>query len=230
MTYPVRPRWCYFFRGTVCAALLIVGVAAGHAAEVKSGDMALGRIDFSVVELPPATVEVDFSRALFTDLLGLGDAAIDGVIESLTKATADSDGSRVLGMAAEKLGEAKELVKLIQEVIHSAQVRVYEDLEEEVENVSSLAELFQKQLKGSGWETVLTVNDGDESVQVSILRVEGSIMGVFAVVVDGNDVVLANVVGEISPGNIKKLASLGTKFALENGLHKELEREFMRGH
>ena len=230
MTYCVLPKRHCFFGGTVWVAILLVSVAAGHAEAAESGDTTLGRIDFSVVDLPPATVEVDLNRALFTDLLGLGDAAIDGVIESLNKGKNSSDGSRALGLAAEKLGEAKELVKIVQEVIHAAQVRVYENLKEEVESISGLTARFQDQLKSAGWETVLSINDGDESVQVSILRVEGSIMGVFAVVVDGNDVVLANVVGDISPKNVKKLATLGTKIALDNGLHKELEREFMRGH
>lgn len=210
-----------------CLAMLFVGTGAVHG-QSPSAYSTAGRIDFGVVNLPPATVEIDLNHDLLTDVLGLGDAAIQGVIESLQRRGESHEGSAAMGLAAEKLTEGKELLGLVSDVVYEARVRIYEDLSEGDETAEQLAARFNEQLKDSKWQRVLKVRDGDESAQVSLMRIEGAILGVFAVLSEGNDVVMVNVVGNVSPENVKKLTAAATKIALENGLHKEIEREMMR--
>ena len=208
-------------RGSAAAVLLLVGFAAsGPTSAWAEGPS--GRIDFAGADLPPATVEVDLSQEIFSDLFGLGDAAIAGVIESLTN-DRQSHESEATELAAEKLSAARQIVQLAKDVVQEVRLRVYEDYPEEAGNAADLSRRFDQQLSDGDWDNVVRVRDGDESVNVSFLRVEGSILGVFVAAADGSDVVLANIVCDISPENVKGLTSAATKIGLEHGLREELE-------
>ncbi|MCH8840809.1 MAG: DUF4252 domain-containing protein [Planctomycetes bacterium] len=207
--------------GAALAVVLLFGPATALA---QAADGRSGHIDFASVDLPPATVEVDLSQEIFSDLFGLGDAAIAGIVESLTQSN-DAQSSKATELAAGQLAAAREIIQLAKQLVREVHVRVYEKLSDEENNALELAARFEKQLTSGQWDSVIKIRDGNDSAHVSFQRVEGSILGVFVVVADGKDVVLANVVCDISPENVKKLTAAATKIGLENGLRDAIERK-----
>jgi hypothetical protein len=211
----------------VCTATLAVAMLVAPAAAWAQAAGQAGHIDFSSVDLPPATVEVDLSQEIFGDLFGLGDAAIAGVIQSLTQAS-DAQGSEATQFAAGQLAAAREIIQLAKKVVREVHVRVYENLADEEHSAVDLAARFDKQLSSGQWDSIIKVRDGNDSAHVSFQRVEGSVLGVFVVVADGNDIVLVNVVCDVSPENVKQLTAAATKIGLENGLRKVIEHQLKR--
>ena len=216
-------------RAGVCIALVavaIVGLAPVYAEQIDLGHKSVqGRVDFRAADLPPATVEIDLNREIFGDLFGLGDAAVAGVLQSLTESN-QSESSQVTELAAERLADARELIGLVKDVVTEVRVRVYEDLPDEEKDLARrTAASFDKQLQEGNWDKVLTVRERGESVRVALLRVEGAVSGVFISATDGDDLVLVNVVCDASPENVKKLTAAATKIGLENGLRDVLEKE-----
>lgn len=208
------------------AAVLVCAAASAQADEGSASSTApIGRVDFAAVDLPPATVEVDLSREMFRDLFGLGDAAIAGVAESLLKSAGSNSDAQGTRMAAEQLAAAQQIIRLASEVVHEVRVRVYENVEEGAIQPDELMANFDGQLRDGNWENVVRVRDGDDNVRVSLLRNDGAVRGAFVVVADGSDVVLANVVADISPENVKKLTSAAAQIGLENGLQQVLEQK-----
>ena len=216
-------------RCTALAAVAYFGIVAVHARAFAAEDTRTpGRIDFNEANLPAATVEVNLSQGMFGDLVGLGDAAIAGVAETLQQAAStgrDSEGTRV---AAEQLAAARQLVQLAQGVVREVRVRVYEDFPAESVDADSLMSNFDSQLRGDNWENIVKVRDGKDTVRVSLLRKEGAVLGAFVVAADGRSLVLANVVGDVSPANVKKLTSAAAKVGLENGLQQMLDLKMQK--
>jgi hypothetical protein len=87
---------------------------------------------------------------------------------------------------------------------------------------------FDEQLRAGNWENVVRVRDRNENIRVSLLREGGAIRGALVVVAGGSDLVLANVVADVSPENIKKLSSAAARIGLENGLQQILETQMHR--
>jgi hypothetical protein len=216
----VRPmsRWL------ALALVAYIGIAAAHAkAPAKEPAGTIGRIDFGEANLPPAKVEIDVSEGMFTDLFGLGEAAIAGVVEQLQQAAGKNPGAESTQLASEQLAAAQQIIKLARGVVHEVRVRVYEGVSEEKGQVSQLMDMFQRQLQAGRWENVVRVRDKDDVVQVSLLRDGKGVCGAFIIMSEGNDLILANVVGNVSPENVKKLTAAATKIGLENGLQQELD-------
>jgi hypothetical protein len=215
-----------------CAALTVVvyfGIVAAYAqAFAAERTSAPGRIDFSEANLPAATVEVDLSEGMFGDLAGLGEAAIAGVAETLQQASGSNRGSEGTRIAAEQLAAARQLVQLARGVVHEVRVRVYDKFDEGSADTNSSMAQFDEQLKKGNWENIVKVRDGKDSVRVSLLRKEGAILGAFVVASDGHSLVLANLVGDISPENVKKLTSAAATIGLENGLQQALDHKMLK--
>jgi hypothetical protein len=199
----------------------IFGAAVVTADEARE----VGRIDFEDADLPPATVEVDVSQGMLGDLFGLGEAAVAGMAETLAEAAGQSRGGEGTQLAAEQLAAARQIMEIAQGVVKEVRVRVYEDLPEESTQPGELMRHYDSQLRAGDWENIVRVRDGDENVRVSLLRESGAIRGAFIVVLDGSDLVLANVVGDVSPENVKKLTSAAAKIGLDNGLEQVLEEK-----
>lgn len=217
-------KWgCQAASGAVLA-LMFFSTAAAQAQTQPVADVP-GRIDFEAANLPPATVEVELGQSMISDLLGIGDAAVAGVTESLLQAADANSQAEGTRMAAEKLEAARQVMQLASQLVHEVRVRVYEGAPSDSFAAEKLSTLFDAQLKEGNWEKVVRVRDGDDSVQVSLVRSEGALRGALVVVGDGNDVVLANVVCDISPENVKKLTTAATKIGLENGLQQVIEQK-----
>lgn len=194
-------------------ALVLYG-AIGASAQIVLDEQAVGRVDFEKANLPPATVEVELGPGMIGDLLGLGEAAIGGVAETLSTSP---QGTETTKLAAEQLMAVREIVKLASEVVQEVRVRVYED------GPAGLGTQFSEQLKSGNWNNFIRVHEGDENVEVSLVREDGALRGAFAVVKDGNDVVLVNIVCNVSPENVKQLTSKAAQIGLDHGLAQVLE-------
>lgn len=207
----------------VAAAVLYVAVGAHSLSAATDDKPANGRIDFEVADLPAATVEVDLTNEMFGDLFGLGDAAIAGVAETLLQSAEPSPGAEGTRLAAEQLAAARQIIQLAREVVQEVRVRAYRNLPEEHVKAETLAAHFDQQLRGQNWDNVVRVRDEQQSVRISLLRDNGAVRGIFIVAGHGREAVLANLVCDISPANIKKLTSAAAKIGLENGLAPVLE-------
>jgi hypothetical protein len=220
--------------GRVAGSLaLIVGMSYAFAAvgaESKdNGEAPSGRINFEAAKLPPASIEVDLSQEMFKDLFGIGDAAIAGVAETLLKyAQRDGDAKNV-ALAAEQLEAAKQITQLAGNVVREVRVRVYQGLPEGFDDAQALFKPFDEQLQANQWDTLVRVRNEDATGRVSVLRSNGAVHGVFLVVAaDSEDIVLANIVCDISPENVKKLTSAMTQIGLQNGLAQAIDKKLSR--
>jgi hypothetical protein len=168
---------------------------------------------------------------MFRDLFGLGDAAVAGVAESLLQSAEKSDGAEATRLAAEQLAAARQIMQLASEVVHEVRIRVYRGLPDENRKPEALAAQFDDQLRAGNWDNVVQVREDDQSVRVSLLRDEGAVQGIFVIAGHhGKEIVLANVVCDLSPENIKKLSSAATKIGLENGLAQVIEAKMPKRH
>lgn len=213
------------------AAVVYFGVIAAHAnafAAEAERESTPGRIDFNEAKLPAATVEVDLSEGMFGDLVGLGEAAIAGFGETLGKSAGLGRGSDGTRIASEQLAAAQQLVQLAHGVIHEVRVRVYEDVAEDAVDADSLMAQFDNQLRQGSWENIVKIRDKKDNVRVSLLRKGGAVQGAFIVIADGRNLVLANVVGDVSQENVKKLTSAAAKIGLENGLQQVLDAKMQK--
>ena len=119
-------------------------------------------------------------------------------------------------------------MQLVQGVVHEVRVRVYENFPNESVDAGSLMSQFDEQLRVGNWENIVRVRDGKDSVRVSLLRKNGAVLGAFVVASDGRSLVLANVVGDVSPENVKKITSAAAKIGLENGLQQVLDLKMQK--
>lgn len=209
--------------GVVAALFCVLTVAHGEANAVAD-DAPVGRIDFETADLPAANVEVDLSQAMFKDLIGIGDAAIAGAAEAVLNATHNGEGAhKQVHLAAEQLEAARQIMQIFGNVVREVRVRAYESLPEGTDDATSLFKPFEGQLKSAKWETIVRVRQDEQVARVSVLRSGGAIRGIFVTASDGDAVVLANVVCELSPENVKKLSAAATKIGLEANFQPKFE-------
>jgi len=212
------------------AALFCVLTVAHVEATALAEDAPAGRIDFEAANLPAANVEVDLSQAMFKDLFGIGDAAIAGAAEAVLNATrGEGDTPKQVRMAGEQLEAARQIVQIAGNVVREVRVRAYESLPEETENADSLFKPFEGQLKSARWETVVRLRQDEQIARVSVLRSGGAIRGIFVTATDGDSIVLANVVCELSPENVKKLTAAATKVGIEGNFQPKFRLKMSRG-
>jgi len=227
----LSPR--HFTADVAVAAVMLCTISAAYSQSAEAPAAAetttsapIGRLNFEVANLPEANVEVDLSQDLFKDLFGIGDAAIAGAVESLVKAPSTDDNAQAAKMAAQQLEAARQIIQLAGSVVREVHVRAYESLPESVDNAESLYKPFDEQLRAGNWETLARVRNDDQVVRVALIRSAGAVQGVFVVATDGDSLVLANIVCDVSPDNVKKFTAAATKIGLENGLAKQIQVKF----
>ena len=65
---------------------------------------------------------------------------------------------------------------------------------------------------------------------ISLVRHEGAVRGAFVVASEGDDLVLVNVVCNISPEKVNTLIAKATQIGLDNGLQRVLEQKLRQLH
>jgi len=218
---------CLFTRRAGAIAAVVGLLYYSTTAQAKSPESAasdiIGRIDFDQAKLPPANVELDLSQRMFSDLFGIGDAAVAGVAETLSKSS-KGDHSEAMHMAADQLTAVRQIIGLGGKVVREVRIRAYEKMSED------LSSRFDKQLSDGEWEKVVVLRKGDENARVFIIHRNESIRGAFVMAGGHGGQVLVNVVCDISPENVKSLTSAATKIGLDNNLEQVLEMKFRRAH
>lgn len=209
--------------GACAAVLLYVGVATASAQESASTSNNIGRIEFDHSSSANKYVEIDLSPEMFGDLFGIGDAALAGVADALANSPQAKEGAAGVKMAAEKAQAAREFVSIAKSVVKSVRVRAYEGLTNAAEEQASIIAHYDSQLKSGGWENAVRAHDGNKTAQVSLVRADGAIKGVFVVASEGNNLALVNVVCDISPENVKRLTTAAVNAGLQAGIDKKLE-------
>ena len=76
------------------------------------------------------------------------------------------------------------------------------------ENTEAARDQFGKtksSLKSSGWEPIVQVNEDDEQVLVYMKMVEGNMEGMTVMVVDEEEAVFVNVIGQLNPAELGRV-------------------------
>jgi hypothetical protein len=213
-----------------CAVVMLMLVVASTAsARPGSADRhdAVGRVDFDFPNAPPATVEVDLGEGMLSDLTGIAQAAIGGIVEGLLESAQGREHGAVQ-LSAEHLASAQKIVESVSGVVREIRVRVYDHLPESGADVrSSMTAHYQQKVLNSDWDNLVRVHDGDTNVNVCALRRAGAIRGLYVMVSEDDQFVLVNVVCDLSPEMVKQVTKQATQIGLQVGLEQALQ-EAMR--
>jgi hypothetical protein len=153
----------------------------------------------------------------------LGDAAVAGFLEGL-RTSPDAQSSENAQFVAQQLTTARELGNVASEVVHEIHVRVWDGLTPESQMPAKLLQHFDSQLVGDGWESAVRVRDGDAMVRVLLHRDGESIRGILIIAGENDELVLANIIGDLSPDKVQKLTATATTIGVKLGLDKEINR------
>jgi hypothetical protein len=172
------------------------------------------RVDFDHPGAGTPVVEVDLPAGLFGDVIGLGDAAIAGVAEAIQGAhVSDPETQADVKLAAEQIAAIRAIIGSVQGVLGEVRVRVYADTEGM--NVGGLVAHYSDKLQGSAWTKIVQAREDDAIASVFVLRDSGAIRGVFVIATEGRELVLANVLCDVSPERIKEITRQATSIGLE---------------
>jgi hypothetical protein len=103
-------------------------------------------------------------------------------------------------MSSSESPETSEMISKLKGI----RVQIYE-LDE---NVGAARDQFGKtksNLKSSGWEPIVQVNEDDEQVLVYMKMIEGHMEGMTVMVVDEEEAVFVNVIGQLNPAELGKV-------------------------
>jgi hypothetical protein len=136
------------------------------------------------------------------------------VAEALTKAqTADEATRADVKLATEQLAAIRAIIGSVQGALGEVRVRVYRD---DID-AGAVANHYAAQLDGSVWNKIVNVRDGEKCASVFLMREDGAIRGAFVVATEGRELVLANVLCDISPERVKQITQQATSMGLELG-------------
>lgn len=136
-------------------------------------------------------------------------AAMVGGIQPNVEVFLDKPLLRVLaGAATDANPEIADLIGQLELI----QVKIFEDLAGASIDLSTKVASLVGELKNEGWSQVVRVPEEGESVDVLMLSIEERIAGLAVFVVDSDEWVFVNIVGDIEPELFGKLlARLGPK-------------------
>lgn len=121
--------------------------------------------------------------------------------------------SNLIAMATSLVRQAEPEVAKAIEGIKQIRVNVLELADEGREEMLKKVGDIREKLDKSGWDTVVTAIEKGQDVRVFIkIKDAKTIQGVTVTVIEGKQVVLVNLVGDIQP---EKLATVGERFNIE---------------
>jgi hypothetical protein len=115
-----------------------------------------------------------------------------------------SVGESLLGLvgslSAQEDPEAAELFKRL----NGVRINVFENIEVSPEGIDFVKDV-SSQLRGMGWESVVTVNDGAEQVRI-FMKIDGdTVNGITVMAVDETEAAFINVIGNLKPDELEKV-------------------------
>ena len=99
--------------------------------------------------------------------------------------------------------EDPEVSKLFKK-LNGVRVNVFET-DTTVVGAADMVKSLSSTLSGSGWESVVTVNDGDEQVRIFMKIGAERIEGITVMAVDPTEAVFVNVIGDLDPEELGKV-------------------------
>ena len=103
-------------------------------------------------------------------------------------------------MSASESPETSELISKLKGI----RVQIYET-DENVEAAKNQYSKVKGQLKSSGWEPIVQINEDDEQVLVYMKMDGGNMEGMTVMVVDGEEAVFVNIIGQLNPAELGKV-------------------------
>lgn len=120
--------------------------------------------------------------------------------------------SGVVAGVSDKIPDIEEIAPLIPQ-LELVKITVYEDLDSSRHNYIKAIEAQTAKLKKAGWISIIRVPDDEELVEFLMLMKGDNIGGILGFVVESEELVVINIIGEIDPmvfGTV--IGSLGSKF------------------
>jgi hypothetical protein len=103
-------------------------------------------------------------------------------------------------MSSEESPETSEMISKLKGI----RVQIY-TLDEDVGAAKDQFSQVKGDLKSSGWEPIVQVNEEDEQVLVYMKTVKGNMEGMTVMVVDEEEAVFVNVIGQLNPAELGRV-------------------------
>ena len=157
---------------------------------------------------------------MLASLSGIGQAAISGATEALLESATSHENGPVQ-QSAEHLTAINQILGTLSGLVHEVRVRIYEQLPENARELqSSIVTYYEQKLRGTQWDNVARVQEDNSRVIVCVLHRDGAIRGLFVIVAGDSDLVLANLVCDLTPDKVNQVANQATKIGLKVGLEQ----------
>ena len=103
-------------------------------------------------------------------------------------------------MSSSESPETSEMISKLKGI----RVQIY-SLDEDGDAAINQFSSTKKDLKSSGWEPIVQVNEDDEQVLVYMKSVKGNMEGMTVMVVDEEEAVFVNIIGQLNPAELGKV-------------------------
>ena len=103
-------------------------------------------------------------------------------------------------MSSSESPETSEMISKLKGI----RVQIY-SLEENADVARSQFSDTKSSLKSSGWEPIVQVNEDDEQVLVYMKTLDGNMEGMTVMVVDDEEAVFVNVIGQLNPAELAQV-------------------------
>jgi hypothetical protein len=103
-------------------------------------------------------------------------------------------------MSASESPETSEMISKLKGI----RVQIY-SIEENADAARNQFGDTKKSLKSSGWEPIVQVNEDDEQVLVYMKAQDGNMEGMTVMVVDDEEAVFVNVIGQLNPAELAQV-------------------------
>ncbi len=208
----------------VVTLLLLIASTAHARSENAAPHNIVGRVDFDFPDAPPATVEVDLGEGMLKDITGIAQAAIGGIVEGLLESIQGQEKGAIQ-LSARHLASVQEAIASVSGMVREVRVRVYDNIPDNAADIQmSMSAHYQQKAQSLDWDNLVRVHDGNMRVNICAMRNDGAIRGVYVMVSENNQLVLANVVCDLSPEMVKQVTKLATQIGLEVGLEQALQQ------
>jgi hypothetical protein len=103
-------------------------------------------------------------------------------------------------MSSSESPETSDLISKLKGI----RVQIY-NIDKNIDAAKSQFGKTKSQLKSSGWEPIVQINEDDEQVLVYMKMTEGHMEGMTVMVVDDDEAVFVNVIGQLNPAELAKV-------------------------
>ena len=131
---------------------------------------------------------------------------------------------KLIKMTAKSLSSAVEMTDLLQ-MLTGIYVRTYDT---EIVDAQELVSYFRWQLKKDSWETLLKINEANETLEINLLFDEDTIYGIFVTVISEkpDEVTFVNIMGKIDPERVEDLLrNLGDFGVMDIDIRRKLRSQ-----